>query len=67
MRIRFNVSVAGDRFGYEFDEVVDLDVSEAMRFVRAGQAEVLDTEVAAMEAPERAVKRRGRFRKAVGG
>lgn len=65
MRIKFEVSVAGERFGYEVGEVADLPPSEAMRFVRAGQAEVLDTEVAAMEAPERAAKPRGRFRKAV--
>lgn len=66
MQIRFNVSVAGDRFGYEEGEVVDLPEKEAYRFVRARQAEIVGKEYAAMEAPERAVKPRGRFRKAMG-
>lgn len=67
--IRFLEAVAGVNFAYRPGECVSLDDDTANDFLRAGQAvplDAADVEVAAVRAPEVAVVKRGRFRKALG-
>ena len=53
MKIQFITSVAGARFAFDHDEVVDLPVDQAKGFIRARQAVPYEEPV--VSAPEKAV------------
>jgi hypothetical protein len=54
MKIRFITSVAGERFSYDHDEVVDLPPVAAREFLRARQAVRVEEEQAVAPPPEQA-------------
>jgi hypothetical protein len=64
MRIRFTVGVAGARFDYAPEEVVDLRADIAKGFIRQGVAVPADApiETAVTAAPETAARRPQRRR-----
>lgn len=67
-RIRILTSVAGPRFAWQADDVVEASVAEATRFIKAGLAlPVRDAvpERAVVTAPETAQRRAPRVRRSV--
>lgn len=69
MQIEFLTSVAGSNFAYRSGEIADLHADSARDFIKAGLARlvVAEPEAAVIAAPENAMAKRARGRKAPAG
>lgn len=66
MRIRLLVDRTGDRFYQEAGTVLDIPEDEALRMIRASQAEAMGPETACVAPPgEQAVRPAGRPRRRI--